>query len=43
LFRKDIKFQEYLVTYKPPKSGDHSEEEEPQQQPHTEMGNALKK
>ncbi len=27
LFRKDTEFQEYLATYEPPKSGDHSEEE----------------
>ena len=27
LFRKDAEFQEFLASYKPPKSGDHSEEE----------------
>jgi len=43
LFRKDAEFQEYLTTYRPLQSGDHSEEEEEQQQPHTEAVNALKK
>ena len=29
LFRKDAEFQEFLSSYKPEKSGDHSEEERP--------------
>ena len=43
LFRKDAEFQEYLATYKPPESGDHSEEEEGQQRPRTELVNMPKK
>ena len=43
LFRKDAEFQEYLATYEPPQPEDHGGEEEAQQQPHTEMANALKK
>lgn len=29
LFRRDGEFQEFLASYKPEKSGDHSEEERP--------------
>ena len=29
LFRKDAEFQEFLASYKPGKSGDHSEEQGP--------------
>jgi hypothetical protein len=29
LFRKDVEFQEFLASYKPKKSGDHSGEEQP--------------
>jgi hypothetical protein len=29
LFRKDAEFQEFLASYKPSKSGDHSEENNP--------------
>lgn len=36
LFRKDAEFQEYLATWKPSESGDHSEEEEIHQPPHTD-------
>lgn len=36
LFSKDAEFQEYLATWKPPQSGDHSEEEENHQPPRTD-------
>ena len=29
LFRKDAEFQEYLATYTPPESGNHSEKDKP--------------
>ncbi len=29
LFRKDAEFQKFIASYKPEKSGDHSEEERP--------------
>ena len=43
LFRKDTEFQEYLTMYKLPQAGDHSEEEENQQPPHTEPVTLSKK
>jgi predicted transcriptional regulator len=36
LFNKDAEFQEYLATWKPSQSGDHSEEEENHQPPRTD-------
>jgi predicted transcriptional regulator len=37
LFRKDTEFQEYLAAYKPPESGDHSDEERAQPAPNNVM------
>ncbi len=37
LFRRDIEFQESLVTHKPPNSGDHSKEEKEQQRLRAEL------
>jgi len=36
LFNKDAEFQEYLTTWKPAQSGDHSEGEPYQKEPRTE-------
>ncbi|HVB32756.1 MAG TPA: hypothetical protein VNJ52_00065 [Patescibacteria group bacterium] len=33
LFRKDAEFQQYLVAYKPPESGNHSEGDRPTKSP----------
>ncbi|HEV2388841.1 MAG TPA: hypothetical protein VGS20_16480 [Candidatus Acidoferrales bacterium] len=33
LFRKDAEFQDYLATYKPPESADHSEQDKPIKSP----------
>lgn len=36
LFNKDAEFQDYLAIWKPSEPGDHSEEGQNQQPPHTE-------
>lgn len=42
LFRKDDEFQEYLAAYKPPESGDHSEEEKAPPSHHNALNTAKK-
>lgn len=43
LFSKDAEFQEYLATYKPPQTGNHSDEEAGQQQSRSESVGLPKK